>query len=335
MASAVGTAAPDVNAAPGAAIPAAPAVVRGAATAWYAHADCSTHEMGPGHPECPERLAAIDDQMTASGMAMLLHHAEVPLADDAALLRAHGAAHLEALARREPERGYAQVDPDTLMNPFTLRAARRAAGAAVAATDAVVTGAVRNAFCCVRPPGHHAGRDFAMGFCFFNNVAVAARHARAAHGLARVAVIDFDVHHGNGTEDIFRDDPNVLMVSIFQHPFYPYSGDAAQGPNMVNVPLARGADGKQLREAVEMLWMPALEAFGPEMLFISAGFDAHREDDLGQLRFTENDYEWVTRQLVDFAERRCHGRIVSCLEGGYNLSALGRSVVAHVKALAA
>jgi len=312
----------------------APARPRGNATAWFSHADCTGHEMGEGHPECPERLSAIDDQMMASGMSMLLHHGDVPLADDAVLLRAHSAAHLESLTRRAPERGYAQVDPDTLMNPATLRAARRAAGAAMAATDAVLTGVARNAFCCVRPPGHHAGRDFAMGFCFFNNIAVAAQHARVAHGLERVAVIDFDVHHGNGTEDIFRDDPAVLMVSIFQHPFYPYSGTEAHGPNMVNVPLERGADGKQLREAVELVWLPALEDFGPEMLFISAGFDAHREDDLGQLRFTENDYAWVTQQLVDFAERRCAGRIVSCLEGGYNLSALGRSVVAHVKALA-
>ena len=205
-------------------------------------------------------------------------------------------------------------------------AALRAAGAVCAAVDAVMTGQARNAFCAVRPPGHHATRDRAMGFCFFNNVAVAAAHALEAHGLERVAIIDFDVHHGNGTEHIFEDDERVLMVSTFQHPFYPYSGTEDPARNMVNVPLAEGAGSDEFRAAVRERWMPALEAHRPQLILISAGFDAHREDDLGQLGLVEADYEWITQRLKDLAERHAHGRIVSCLEGGYNLSALARSV---------
>jgi len=290
--------------------------------------------MGTGHPECPERLAAINDQMLASGLAQLVRHIEPALADAADVLRVHPQAYLDLLLSHEPETGYAWLDPDTRMNPATLRAAWRAAGAAVAATDAVIRGDVSNAFCCVRPPGHHATRSAAMGFCFFNNVAIAARRALDVHGLKRVAIVDFDVHHGNGTEDIFAGDDAVLMVSIFQHPFYPFTGTENRAPNMVNVPLPAGAGGEQLRAAVEEKWLPALERFKPEMLFISAGFDAHREDDMGQLRLVEDDYAWVTQRLLELAGRHADGRIVSCLEGGYALSALGRSVVAHVKMLA-
>jgi acetoin utilization deacetylase AcuC-like enzyme len=219
--------------------------------------------------------------------------------------------------------------------PQTLAAALHAAGAAVAATDDVIGGRAVRAFCAVRPPGHHATRDEAMGFCFFNNVAVAARHALDVHGLARVAIVDFDVHHGNGTEDIIAGDERVLMVSFFQHPLYPYSGAVPKGTNMVNVPLPPYTRGPAMREAVERQWLPALEAFRPQMIFVSAGFDAHREDDLGQMGLVEADYEWLTRQLVAVAERHAAGRIVSCLEGGYNLGALARSVAAHLRVLTA
>jgi acetoin utilization deacetylase AcuC-like enzyme len=203
----------------------------------------------------------------------------------------------------------------------------------VAATDAVLDGEVVNAFCAVRPPGHHATRDQAMGFCFFNNVAVAARHALDVRGLERVAIIDFDVHHGNGTEDIIAGDDRVLMASFFQHPLYPYSGAVPKGTNMVNVPIPPYARGPEVREAIEAMWLPRLEEFKPQMIFISAGFDAHREDDLGQLGLVEADYAWITRRMVEVAARHAQGRIVSCLEGGYNLSALARSVAAHLRVL--
>jgi len=220
------------------------------------------------------------------------------------------------------------------MNPHTLTAALRAAGAAVLATDMVINGEVNSAFCNIRPPGHHACRSRAMGFCLFNNVAVAAAHALEQHGLERVAIVDFDVHHGNGTEDIFRDDARVLMVSTFQHPFYPYSGIDGRSERMVNIPLAAYSTGREFRAAVEQHWMPALDAFKPQMLFISAGFDAHRDDDMAQMNLLEGDYAWVTQQVRNVAEEFCQGRIVSVLEGGYDLNALGRSVLAHLKVLA-
>ncbi|HEX6363046.1 MAG TPA: histone deacetylase family protein, partial [Albitalea sp.] len=222
----------------------------------------------------------------------------------------------------------------TVACPATWDAVLRAAGAAVAATDAVLDAEVRAAFCSVRPPGHHATRDQAMGFCFFNNVAIAARHALDVRGLSRVAIVDFDVHHGNGTEDIVAGDDRILMVSIFQHPLYPYCGAVPKGTNMVNVPVPPYTKGMDVREMIEAMWMPRLEAFKPEMVFISAGFDAHREDDLGQLGLVESDYEWITRRVKDVADRHGGGRIVSCLEGGYALNALGRSVAVHLRVLA-
>jgi acetoin utilization deacetylase AcuC-like enzyme len=226
------------------------------------------------------------------------------------------------------------VDPDTSLCPATADAALKSAGAALAATDAVIDGSAANAFCAIRPPGHHATRDAAMGFCFFNNVAVAARHALDVRGLQRVAIIDFDVHHGNGTEDIVAGDERILMCSFFQHPLYPYSGAVPKGTNMVNVPVAPYTRGAAVRELIEQQWMPALEAFRPQMLFISAGFDAHREDELGQMGLVEADYAWITRRLMDVADAHAQGRIVSCLEGGYHLSALARSVAAHLRELA-
>ncbi len=299
--------------------------------------------MGQGHPECPERLDAIEDRLLATGVRDALEAGEAPLATLAQITRAHSVAHmehLEALSQRliedEPAGGpdHAQIDPDTSMNRFTVLAARRAAGAAIAATDAVIAGELDNAFCAVRPPGHHACRDKAMGFCFYNNVAIAARHALEHHGLERVAIVDFDVHHGNGTEDILSNDPRVLMVGIFQHPFYPYSGTEHPAPNMLNLPVPAYTRGMDVRELIEACWMPRLEEFKPQMLFVSAGFDAHREDELGQLKLNESDFGWITSRIVDVARRHAKGRIVSMLEGGYHLDALARSVEEHLRVLA-
>ncbi|HEY9224699.1 MAG TPA: histone deacetylase family protein [Variovorax sp.] len=312
-------------------------------TGYFTHRDCWKHDMGEGHPECPQRLDAIEDRLLVTGVGDALERGDVPLATLAQITRAHTEAHLEhleALSQRliadQPAGGPAQamVDPDTSLMRHTVLAARRAAGAAIAATDAVMAGELENAFCAVRPPGHHACREQAMGFCFLNNVAIAARHALEVHGLERVAVVDFDVHHGNGTEDILAGDPRVLMVGIFQHPFYPFSEIDHPAANMLNVPVPAYTKGMDVRELIEMMWMPRLEEFRPQMIFISAGFDAHRDDELGQLRLNENDFAWITDRVRDVARRHAHGRIVSMLEGGYNLDALARSVEAHVRVLA-
>ena len=289
--------------------------------------------MGEGHPECPDRIAAIEDQLIASGLEPLLQRHEAPLATDAELLRVHPQSYIDSIRAAAPATGIAHLDPDTAMSPGTLAAALRSAGAGVLATDLVMNGKDDRAFCLVRPPGHHACRDRAMGFCFFNNVAVAARHALDAHGLKRVAIVDFDVHHGNGTEDIFSYDEHVLMAGTFQHPFYPFSGTGMVADNMANVPLRAGADGKAFREAFEQVCLPRMEAFRPQMIFISAGFDGHAEDDMAMLRLVEADYAWVTTQIRRIADEHAGGRVVSMLEGGYAWSALGRSVVAHLKAL--
>jgi len=290
--------------------------------------------MGSYHPECPERLSAISDFMIAQGVDSYFAYHEAPLATFQQLKRVHSAAHLERLKRLSPELGIVHLDPDTAMNRHTWQAALRAAGAGVLAVDLVMAGEVQNAFCAIRPPGHHAERATAMGFCFFNNIAVAAAHALVAHHLARVAVVDFDVHHGNGTEDCFKGDQRVLMVGTFQHPFYPYSGTDHPAPNMVNVPLGRGSDGEEFRRVVSDIWMPRLREFKPEMILISAGFDAHYEDDMGGLKLLEKDYAWVTEQVQRVAGESAQGRIVSMLEGGYALSALARSVVCHLRTLA-
>jgi len=304
-------------------------------TGFYSHPDCLQHEMGEWHPECPARLQAIEDQLIASRIDALLERDDsAPLADEADLLRVHTQAYVDHIRERSPLEGYAAIDPDTSMNRHTWRAALRAAGAAIAATDAVIAGRYENAFCSIRPPGHHAEPARGMGFCFFNNVAIAARRALDVHGLSRVAVIDFDVHHGNGTEAAFAGDSRVLMCSFFQHPFYPFSGADHQAANMVNLPMAARTKGMEVREAIDLMWLPRLHDFEPEMVFISAGFDAHREDDLGNMGLVEDDFAWITTQVREIADRYAQGRIVSCLEGGYNLSALGRSVVAHLRVLA-
>ncbi|TFW07403.1 histone deacetylase family protein [Oxalobacteraceae bacterium OM1] len=303
-------------------------------TGIYSHPDCKRHEMGSWHPECPARLEAIEDQLIASRIDAFLEQREAPEVDMADIERVHSNEAVARVRDNVPIAGYYPLDADTLLNPYSWNAAMRAAGAAVAATDAVIAGELQNAFCAVRPPGHHARPSEAMGFCLFGNVAIAARRALDVHGLKRVAVVDFDVHHGNGTEEALAGDDRVLMVSFFQHPFYPYSGVPAMGPNMVNLPVPAYTKGDEVRRLVTEQWLPALHAHRPEMIFISAGFDAHREDDLGQMCLVEDDYAWITRQIMDVAKEHAQGRIVSCLEGGYNLSALARSVVAHLKVLA-
>jgi acetoin utilization deacetylase AcuC-like enzyme len=303
-------------------------------TAFITHADCLKHEMGAHHPERPARLTAIDDQLIASGVGQHLTRFDAPLASDEQLARVHPAEYVRAIREVAPRAGTIHLDPDTAMNPFTLQAALRAAGAAVLGVDLVLSKDFSSSFCAVRPPGHHACRARPMGFCIFNNVAVAARHALHAHGLERVAIVDFDVHHGNGTEDIFENDEHVLMASIFQHPFYPYSGTDNPAPNMFNVPLAAGSGSKELKAAVREQWLPALEEFKPELVVFSAGFDAHAEDEMAMLRFNDADYAWVTAQVKSIAERYAKGRMVSMLEGGYALSALGRSAIQHIKVMA-
>lgn len=307
-------------------------------TVFYSHPDCRLHDMGEGHPECPQRLDAIGDHLRAIGLDIALDFQDAPQATLAQIERAHTAHYVTEivdLLEQVREAGVTKaLDPDTIACPATLAAAFRAAGAAIAATDDVMAGRAENAFCAVRPPGHHATRDEAMGFCFFNNVAIAARHALDVHGLKRVAIIDFDVHHGNGTEDIIAGDDRVLMVSFFQDQLYPFSGNVPLGDNMLNVPVPAYTKGNEVREIVEHQWLPLLEKFQPEMIFVSAGFDAHRDDDLGRMGLVEADYEWITTRLMDVARRHAQGRIVSCLEGGYNLDALARSAAAHVRVLA-
>ena len=303
------------------------------AIAFISHPDCSLHEMGMGHPECPQRLHAIQDQLLASRMELALRHHEAPSASREQLRRVHDSAYVDRIFQVAPREGYVRLDPDTLMNPHSLAAALRAAGAVILGVDLVMAGKTRQAFCCVRPPGHHAERDRAMGFCIFNNVAVGAAHALHRYRLQRVAIVDFDVHHGNGTEDIFAAEPRVLFCSTFQHPFYPYSGTQSASGQVVNVPLPAGTGGAVFRQAVREFWLPRLEAFAPELILISAGFDGHAEDEMAGLSLTEADYHWVTREVLAIARRHGEGRIVSTLEGGYALSALGRSVVAHLDAL--
>ena len=303
-------------------------------TAFITHSDCLLHDMGSFHPECPGRLSAITDHLIAQRLDGYFEYHDAPLATLEQLLRVHPVAHLERLKRSVPEHGIQHLDPDTAMCPHTWQAALRSAGAGVMAVDMVMGRKAQNAFCAVRPPGHHAERENAMGFCFINNVAVAAMHAIVAHKLERVAIIDFDVHHGNGTENIFAGDQRVLMCSIFQHPFYPYSGTDKPAANMINVPVPAGTGGDEFRAIVSDVWMPALRNFAPQMLFISAGFDAHYEDDMGSLKLVEKDYAWATEQLVRLAAECAERRIVSMLEGGYVLSALSRSVGAHLRALA-
>ena len=302
-------------------------------TAYISHPLCLKHDMGAHHPECPARIHAIEDQLIASGLFGYLQHHEAPEVTREQLLRVHDGDYLDSIAVAAPKDGLVSLDGDTTMNTYTYPAALRAAGAVVMAVDMVMAGQVENAFCNIRPPGHHAERAQAMGFCIFNNVAVGAAHALAHYKLSRVAIADFDVHHGNGTENIFHDDPRVMLCSTFQHPFYPYCGADSGNEHIINVPLAADSGGGEFRTAVTDQWLPALERFKPELIFISAGFDAHRDDDMASLRLVEADYAWVTEALIRIAEKHSKARIVSVLEGGYDLHALGRSAMAHIKVL--
>lgn len=314
-------------------------------TGYFTHAACLKHDMGSAHPECPERLSAIEDRLLAAGLSPFLEWREPLAAALDVLALAHSPSYIDSMAAlnrvlaeqalRQPNGSahYQQLDADTALNPHTWEAALFAAGAAIDATRAVVHGELANAFCAVRPPGHHACKNKAMGFCFFNNVAVAAKYALDVLGLERVAIIDFDVHHGNGTEDIVVDDDRILMCSFYQHPFYP-EGPHPHAPNLVNVPVSAYTKGADIQSLVQTHWLPRLHAHRPQLVLISAGFDGHREDDLGQLGLVEQDYVWLTHQMKAVADAHAHGRMVSVLEGGYNLSALGRSVEAHVRVLA-
>jgi acetoin utilization deacetylase AcuC-like enzyme len=304
-------------------------------TALFSHADCLLHVTPSGHPERVERLRAIDAALAAEEFAPLVR-LDAPLADDAALQRAHPAAYIEALGDAVPDHGFAAIDGDTFLSPGSLTAARRAAGAVVAAVDRVMAAEASNAFCAVRPPGHHAETATAMGFCLFGSVVVGARHALEAHGLERVAIVDFDVHHGNGTQDLVWNDARILFASTQQMPLYPGSGAASERGahgQIVNVPLPPGAGGPEFRAGFTGRILPALEAHAPELVLISAGFDAHARDPLANLNLTEADFAWATERLCDVADRHAAGRVVSTLEGGYDLSALAASVAAHVRVL--
>jgi len=304
-------------------------------TILYSHPACLTHDPGPMHPECPDRLRAVMRALEDESF-MLLDRREAPRAEIDVIARAHPRDYVEALLKAIPSHGERALDADTHVSPGSGEAALRAAGAAVAAVDAVMAGEARNAFCAVRPPGHHAEPARAMGFCLFNNVAVAAEHARAAHGLKRVAVMDFDVHHGNGTEAMFRADPDLFYASTHQMPLYPGTGSPHEtevGGNIVNAPLAPMAGSAEFRAAMSRVVLPALRDFQPEFLIVSAGFDAHAADPLAQLRLTEADFAWATAELLRVATEFCNGRLISTLEGGYDLSALARSAAAHVRTL--
>ncbi|WP_321528909.1 histone deacetylase family protein [Sedimenticola selenatireducens] len=291
------------------------------------------HDVGQDHPEQPGRLRAIQDLLISTGMELALNQYEAPLAKREQLELAHDPDYISMLFTDAPHEGILELDGDTFMMPNTLNAALRAVGGVVMGVDLVMSKEVTSAFCAIRPPGHHAERDRAMGFCYFNNVAVGAAHAIAQYGLERVAIIDFDVHHGNGTEHIFATDPRVLFCSSFQHPFYPFTGHETDTDHIVNITLPAGANGAEFRKQVEAHWVPALHHFKPQLVMISAGFDAHISDDMSHLRLREADYDWVTSLLKDIADQYAEGRIVSTLEGGYEHGSLARSVLAHLDAL--
>ncbi len=301
----------------------------------YYHEDFLRHDPGAGHPERIGRLHSVLEVLKGDDFTTL-HWPEVPLADPERAMLAHRRDYVEKVLAAIPDAGYARLDPDTVVSPGSGQAALRAVGAVCAAVDARMEGGQGYAFCALRPPGHHAEPDRAMGFCLFNNVAIAALHARKAHGLERIAVVDFDVHHGNGTEAIFRDDPGLFYASTHEWPLYPGTGAESEtgiAGNIVNICLPHGSGSDVFRARCRERLLPALEGFAPQLLLISAGFDAHRDDPLAGLMLVEEDYVWITHRLAEIAETCAGGRLVSCLEGGYDLQALGASVAAHVAAL--
>ncbi len=301
---------------------------------FFTHPAYNEHRMHEGHPERPERTQSILSHLRETGQLTEFEQRNPETVSEEALKRVHEPLYLKNLAASAPASGLVTVDPDTHLAPGSLPAARLAAGALEEAVALVLSGKSNRVFSCARPPGHHAEHDAGMGFCFYNNVAVGAAAALAHEDIDRVAILDFDVHHGNGTVDIFKDKPGVLVASSFQHPHYPHRYYDLKRPNIVNTPLVAGTDGPGFRKAIERDWLPALEKFKPQLIFISAGFDAHTADPLGDIHLKEADFTWVTDLIVAVARQHCGGRIISTLEGGYNLEALARSVAAHLQALA-
>ena len=302
-------------------------------TAYISHPDTLLHVMDGNHPESPARISAIRQALATNGLDRSLRQYQAPAAEDRHLLRVHSARYVQYIRSVAPQAGLVRLDPDTMMGPVSLSAALHATGAVILATDLVMRGEADNAFCCIRPPGHHAGRERAAGFCIFNHAATGVAHAIAEYGLERVAIIDFDVHHGDGTEDIFKDNPKVMLCSTFQHPFYPGRGADSRSDRMINVPLPAYTDGPGFRNAVEQEFAPALARFKPQMVFVSAGFDAHTDDPLAQLMLETEDYVWMTEFIHGVALQYAEGRIVSSLEGGYALPALAQAATAHIRVL--
>ena len=297
---------------------------------WLTHEYCGMHEMGSGHPESPARLEAVEDAVALSALGDRRQKGLASPASAEMLARAHDPALVEGLLKAAPASGYVRLDADTTMNPHSAEAALRAAGACVQAVESALSTGPRVSFCAVRPPGHHAERATPTGGCLFDNVAVAAAHA-LAQGLERVAILDFDVHYGNGTVDIFRDDPRVLVCNTYQYPLYPFWADGGGAANIVDAPLHPRSGGAEFRDAVSAAWEPAVAKHRPELILVSAGFDAHRDDPLAHLGLVEDDYRWVGRKIRDWAERSANGRVVATLEGGYALAALGASGVAFLE----
>lgn len=299
----------------------------------FSHPQCMQHQVTEIHPEEPARLSAINDQIIRSGLELAIIQRDGVKANKEQLYHAHAANYVNEVFAKAPSEGHVWLDPDTLMTEGSLDAALYAAGCGISAVDEVMNGENPRAFCIVRPPGHHACHDQAMGFCIFNNIAVAATHALSVHGLERVAILDFDVHHGNGTEDIFFNDERVLLCSSFQHPFFPDTGADTVSPHIINSPMPAGTTGVDWQHEVRERWLPALEHFEPQLILVSAGFDGHAEDDMGNFNLREADFAWFAEEMKVLAERYCAGRVIGMLEGGYDHSSLGRSVVAFIKAL--
>lgn len=297
----------------------------------FSHPSCLRHDVGADHPEQPARLHAITDQLLSSGLEYVVQQRDATAATDEQLALAHDKAYIASVIARRPEQGLVWLDDDTAIMNKSLYAARHAAGAVINAVDLVMQHTEQQAFCAIRPPGHHAESAQAMGFCIFNNIAVGAAYALKHYQLERIVIVDFDVHHGNGTEQIFKNDPRVLFCSSFEHPFYPFT-DPASSPLLLKIPLSGNSDGQEFRRKATDLWLAQIRKFQPQLVMISAGFDAHIEDEMAHLKWTEADYHWIAQQLKQIANECCEGRIVACLEGGYALSALGRSVVAMLKA---
>ena len=302
-------------------------------TAFISHPDCHDHDTGEDHPENAQRLSAIEDRLLSSRISDFIKYLDAPEVTRDQLLRAHTAGYLEMIDALMPRTGYARLDPDTVISPGSLQAAKRAAGSVILAVDRIMSGEIRNAFCSVRPPGHHAERSRALGFCIYNNIAVGVKHALEVYDLKRVAVVDFDVHQANGTENILLPDDRLLYCSIFQHPFFPYTPLPENSEKVISIPLAASASSAEFRAAVTDHWLPAMERFKPEMIFVSAGFDAHQDDDMSYVRLTDADFRWVIQEIVRIADISASGRVVSALEGGYEIHSLARCVEAHMRVL--